>query len=400
MGYRILSLDGGGGWALLQVRALIELYGNNPGTTGHQVLADFDLVAANSGGSLVLGGLVENVTLGTLKTYFEDETKRRSIFSPTSSFGDRLAAHLLGIGPKYSAENKLQAIRTLLRNTGDLTLDKAVAGVRRKDKNGVPDTLLLIVGFDYDLNRATFFRSQPSKSPNWGAGAAADVTLAEAIHASTNAPVNYFDAPAFLPSIRKRFWDGGITGCNNPVLAAVTEAVTRGHTNTDIVALSIGTGTVVLPPATAADPASSPLVSRPEKSGLLADIRKLATSILDDPPDAASFVAYAMTGGNTGIKGASDSRIIRLNPMVSPRGAPGNWSAPMKAELFEALVKLDVDAVENDQIKLVSELATLWLADTVRNQPIRRDSQTLAEEIGAGTFSKARAAWESLKNSY
>ena len=54
MTYRILSLDGGGSWALIQVRALIDMYGG--GTTGHQVLQDFDMVAANSGGSVVLGG--------------------------------------------------------------------------------------------------------------------------------------------------------------------------------------------------------------------------------------------------------------------------------------------------------------------------------------------------------
>ena len=86
MAYRILSLDGGGSWALIQVRALIDLYGG--GTTGHQVLQDFDMVAANSGGSVVLGGLVENVSLDTLKGYFEDDRLRRSIFSPTSSLAD------------------------------------------------------------------------------------------------------------------------------------------------------------------------------------------------------------------------------------------------------------------------------------------------------------------------
>ena len=33
--YRILSLDGGGSWALIQVKALIELYGlDTPGQRG------------------------------------------------------------------------------------------------------------------------------------------------------------------------------------------------------------------------------------------------------------------------------------------------------------------------------------------------------------------------------
>ena len=51
--FRILSLDGGGSWALIQVMALINLYGGD--ATGHQVLRDFDLVAANSGGRVMSG---------------------------------------------------------------------------------------------------------------------------------------------------------------------------------------------------------------------------------------------------------------------------------------------------------------------------------------------------------
>jgi patatin-like phospholipase/acyl hydrolase len=68
MVYRILSLDGGGTWSLIQVNALIALYSND--TSGHAVLRDFDLVAANSGSSLVLGSLVENLKLGDLYNYF------------------------------------------------------------------------------------------------------------------------------------------------------------------------------------------------------------------------------------------------------------------------------------------------------------------------------------------
>jgi len=78
MGYRILSLDGGGSWALIEVRALIELY--SPTTTGHQVLADFDLVAGNSGGSQVLAGLLEDLPLKDLLAYYQDEAMRRSLF--------------------------------------------------------------------------------------------------------------------------------------------------------------------------------------------------------------------------------------------------------------------------------------------------------------------------------
>ena len=73
--FRILSLDGGGSWALIQVMALIDLYGDN--ATGHEVLREFDLAAANSGGSIVLGGLVEDMPLVTLLNFFLSEEKRK-----------------------------------------------------------------------------------------------------------------------------------------------------------------------------------------------------------------------------------------------------------------------------------------------------------------------------------
>src|SRR5262249_17820622 len=155
-----------GSWALIEVRALIELYGMR--TTGHVVLADFDLVAANSGGSLVLGGLLEDLELTDLLQYFEDEAKRKSIFSPTSSLGDRLLRGLTGFGPKYSAENKLLALERLLPSRGTMLLQNAAAGVRR---TGFPDDVhLLIISFDYDRSRACFFRSATAGGPQWGQG--------------------------------------------------------------------------------------------------------------------------------------------------------------------------------------------------------------------------------------
>ncbi len=73
--YRILSLDGGGSWALIQVKALIELYGLD--TPGREILQDFNLVAANSGGSIVLGCLIENFSLRKILAFFNDEGERK-----------------------------------------------------------------------------------------------------------------------------------------------------------------------------------------------------------------------------------------------------------------------------------------------------------------------------------
>lgn len=395
MAYRILSLDGGGAWALIEVRALMALYDEE--TTGHEVLGDFDLVAANSGGSLVLGGLVEDLKLSDLLGYFEDEAKRKSIFSPTSSWGDTALRDLTGIGPKYSAANKLPALQRLLPNSGNKKLPDAVAGVRRPGSG--TDVHLLIIGFDYDRDRACFFRSAAASGPEWGTGEPATVTLAEAIHASTNAPVNYFDAPASFPDGPGRYWDGGVTGANNPVLAAVTEAVVLKQKPNEIVALSLGTATVALPWKTDQDPAGSPYVQSPAEPGLVADLRKLASSILDDPPDIATFLAHVMTGSGVGVGAPAVSRIVRMNPLISPTGKPGAWQAPgsMTAAQFQYLVNLDMDAIEPAQVQAIADFAGLWLAGSVSNQPIRMNGDTLQVELGYGKFQDAEVAWGKIR---
>jgi len=393
--YRILSLDGGGAWALIQVKALIALY--DVKTTGHEVLSDFDLVAANSGGSIVLGGLVEDIALGELLGYFQNETKRRSVFSPTSFWSDSALSALTGIGPKYSEKAKLPALETLFSKRGDVKLPDAAAGIRRTGSS--IDVHLLIVGFDYDRNRATFFRSTGFDSPAWGKGDVADVTLAEAIHASSNAPVNYFDGPACFLERTDRYWDGGITGCNNPVLAAVTEAITLGQNASDLSVLSIGTATVSLP-LQQKDQADSPFLQPRSDDGLINDLQKLAKAILDDPPDIASFLAHVMTGGPSGLKAPITSRVVRMNPLISPiKDISGNWVAPegMTKSQFSYIASLDMDAVEQHQVDMISNFADLWLKSKVPNQPIRKNGDTFKSELGQAWFQEAFAAWQTIK---
>lgn len=395
MNYRILALDGGGTWALIQVKALIALYGEN--TSGRTVLQDFDLVAANSGGSIVLGGLVEDLKLGDLLAFFQDQTKRKSVFSPTPLFGDRALHDLTGMGPKYSAENKLPALQNAFPNCGTTLLDRVAAGVRRPGSNA--DVHLLIVAFDYDRQSAAFFRSSPASGPSWGTGEEGDVTLAEAIHASTNAPVNYFDGPATFPDRAGRYWDGAVSGCNNPVVAAVTEAIVKGQDPLNLAVLSLGTATVALPwPQSGQE--GSPYVKPMADSGFVPDLRELATAILDDPPDIATFLAHVMTGGGVGLnKPPADSRIVRMNPLISPVKSAGAWTAPgsMSAAQFVYLVKLDMDAVEQPQVDAISKYADLWVQDLAPNQPIRMNGDTLDLELGQARFQAAKAAWNAIK---
>ena len=153
MSYRILSLDGGGTWALIEVKALMALPDYDKNTSGHAVLNDFDLVAANSGGSIVLGALIENLTLGNILALFENKSERKSIFSLAGlrdvmlhDFLENFAQvvpqdsslNLSGIVPKYSAKNKLSALQRILPTMGSVTLAKATADVHGHRSKGVP----------------------------------------------------------------------------------------------------------------------------------------------------------------------------------------------------------------------------------------------------------------------
>ncbi len=397
MAYRVLSLDGGGPWAAIEVKALMKMYGDD--TSGWDVLRNFDLVAANSGGSIVLGCLVANFPLSQILAFFMDQTQRKKMFSTTTNVGDRVLETLLGFGPKYSAASKLTALQGVLAGPGAQTLTDAIAGCLGQQGTGAP-VRLLIVGFDYDRCVATFFRSAAAGGAAYGTGDVSGVTLAAAIDASTNAPVNYFDAPAQLPG-GYRYWDGAITGCNNPVLVGVTEAVTATKEFTKVVALSLGTGTVKLPWPQPGQ-ADSPLLAKPSNTGLANDLKKVSGAILDDPPDMASFIAHVLTGSGANVPAPADSQIVRMSPMISPvwDATANAWAAPgaMTEDEFNTLANVPMDALEAAQMQQITDYADLWLNDVAPNQPIRMNGDTLTVELGQGRFSQALAAWNAVKS--
>jgi hypothetical protein len=191
-----------------------------------------------------------------------------------------------------------------------------------------------------------------------------------------------------------------VTGCNNPLLAAVTEAIVIGQKPADVVALSVGTATVSLPqrPPNAAD---SPYWQATPDAGLVTDLRKLATAILDDPPDAATFLAHVMTGAGAGLPaGGLRSRVVRMNPLISPIKDPQKgWGAPagMTAAQFQSLAALDMDAVDQHEVDQIADFADLWLQNKAMNQPIRMDADTLTPELGYARFEDAANAWRVLR---
>lgn len=428
--FRILSLDGGGSWALLQVMALARIYG--PATRGRDVLADFDLVAANSGGSLTLGGLLTDKSLhAILHENFLDEAQRRKVFArlpfqlddgkkPLRSIWNRFMQRVASVGAKYRTDAKLVGLRGLLDPVGDRTLPALHAEVAAA-KGRAPH--LLIVGFDYDRKRAKFFRSNTASlagsSPSiaFGANLRRDLsprnprhepTLAEAIHASSNAPVTFFMTPAEVGE--DRYWDGAIGGYNNPVLAAVTEAKAnrKHHPGAEIHVLSLGTGAVMRPPPSSGR-ASDPRLHCEERQEptLLGDLKQLAMAILDDPPDSATFTAHVLLGqplpdltATPPIQPPVSGTVVRMSPLIRPVRASvdAKWTLPagLDIEDFLAIEKLELDAIDSEDVQRLVHAGELWLNDRLANQPIR-ENKDYECQVGHATFSRALAAWRELR---
>ncbi len=386
---RVLSLDGGGTWALIQVKALIDLYGEQ--TKGRAVLRNFDLVAANSGGSLVAAGLIEDLALGALLGMFLDEGWRRIIFAELRWYEKLDPRRLIMPAPRFSAARKREGLRAALPQHGGTKLD----ALDLSGRNGEP-VRFLFSAYDYQRDRARFLRSWPSLAGGYKPPFAA-LTLADAVHASTNAPIKYFDAPAQIEG--SSCWDGALSGYNNPVLAAAVEALALGWRREDIAILSMGTGSTMLPLSGRAD--CGALLKAMEEPSLVGDIEKATTTIIADPPDAHSFIAHLMLGGPLPTASECPSEatsIVRMNPLIQPLGDESSgWQLPpgLGCDEFAKLVALDIAAIEQEDAGLIARFAELWIGGVVRNQPVR-GNRALECEIGFPDYAGARAAWQDL----
>lgn len=399
MVFRILSLDGGGPWALLQAMALERLY---PGLDGHAILARFDLAIANSGGSITLAGLVKGLKPAEIAALFLSQAQRRRIFVRRNA----VEAILNDPAAKWDAEGKRAGLRTIIDEglvdpLSGRGLSDAAGAIRRPA--GRPAPWLMIAAFDVDRNRGRFFRSFDSEMAT--EKPAFEPALADAVHASTHAPVFFFADCATVadrnrPADRRRFWDGALSGANNPVLAGVLEAIAHGHR--DLAALSIGTAAVWRPVAPAGDAVSPALVADTASLTLVDGLRRVAGAILDDPPDSATVHADLLAST------ATEQRVVRLNPMVRPvrDAAPGSkWRVPDgygdirpgdALGAFRAIAELPMDAVEDAQMALIGALGRAWLADRIPNQPLRWNPTDGRDISGHVAFSAALARWRQI----
>ncbi len=401
---KILSLDGGGSWALIQAYCLKNLFPN--AKSGHEILAHFDLAVANSGGSLLLAGLLANKTPDELIQMFRTDKIRNSIFKKKKF---PFIHYLMELGPKYVAKEKLTGIRAALGEAAN----EYITEIPQKITNyrGKP-LQFVIVNFDYRRNRAYFHRSYknsladssycelfhqnghqhlaPESIP------AKDTTLAEAVHGSSNAPVNFFDEPAQVKVRNENFthemWDGAVGGYNNPVLAGTIEAIVNGTDPSNIKVLSVGTGNndLELRRGKQISKLQEIFYEKEEKSFWIKDIPKLAKSILNDPPDAASYHAFCLLGLRVFEE---NKRFFRFNPLVKPvkkSDGSNEFACPegLNAEQFQFLSELEMDATEPIEIAAIEHFAKEWIQNKIPNQPIRA-GKSIASTIGESTYQEA-----------
>jgi len=430
MSFRILSLDGGGSWALIQARVLQDIYGD---IKGHELLRQFDMAIANSGGSLVLACLCNNMKMSEIIAVFETKENREKVFSKLTFWeklqkGNKLALirNLIDIGPKYRAERKLTGLIEVLKSYDKSNLPLPIVETPLHQLPaiiGKPELQLIVVGFDYFRERVSFFRSNMnSKTDKFSNGKYYQVTLANAIHASSNAPVNYFDTPAELDlnlngnkEHRKAwYWDGAVSGFNNPALAGLIEALTNeaGRKPEEYALLSIGTAmtkkAIIIDYKESSDPdcqkvyelnKNNPLVIAEPEFKFINDISKMAQSILSDPPDSATFIAYSILDPSLEDK----ANIVRINPCVTPERNPEQCyelplvykNDPEGKKKFMDLLELDMDAVEDNEIALLTDLCSKFIVNddkpAVSNQLIRGDMS--GPHIGQPTYRDAKKKW-------
>jgi hypothetical protein len=402
---RVLSLDGGGTWAVLQLLTLIEAFGLE--STGHQVLETFDLAVGNSGGAVILACLALDQPLSKILTLYSDGKKRRSAFQPATLVEG--VVHAIAGGklpiPQYSTALKREAFAEHLGQEANVTLSAWKAGNPRLAN-------LLITAFDYDVERVTFFRSDTrSRAESRSRSSRPDPTLLDAVNASANPPVLYFDQPAevFLHDGNppRRYWDGAVAGYNNPALAGVVEAMAhREHRRQDVRVLSVGNGTVHRPRRPPGVPTDDPRFMGGEPTGIIADLRKFSGAIVDDPPDAATFIAHVTLGGDLprDDERISEGPIVRMNPVVRPVSDGRQWSWPTSAEgeaslgpaQWAALTQLALDALADQDMALIGRLWVSWHRGEARNQPIRARDDTLDAEIGHDLYDQARQAAKAM----
>lgn len=388
---KILSLDGGGSWVLLQSMALREIYKDTSiGTKCGDILNHFDVIVANSGGAMMLAAMIENYDkdIDEVTKLFLNESIRRSMFNKITWRENNLIEYIastMKFGSKYKADKKITGIENVLKETGKVKLHE-LHNIHKLPGN------IVICSFDYDSSSAVFFRINQEKDRK-----KCEVTLAQAVHAACNAQVYYLNDPA-------KYKIHG-TMHHNPVLIGITEALgklddgVRNYKNLHV--LSIGTGNNLLPLKgfTITDESENDALMKLVKNHRLSgSIRNMDMAIISEPLDNTNYIAHMFLGGNH--KNNSEPGIIRLNVLLKPVLSFDDkvWWFPAgllpdEEQTFCDLLELDMGAINQKDMESIQKLGQWWINDKVTNQPIRSDGWTLQSRIGYDKFSAGKNEW-------
>ncbi|APQ19034.1 patatin-like phospholipase family protein [Maribacter hydrothermalis] len=370
--YKILSLDGGGSWAIIQLLTLKDKYGN---INGHQILQKFDLVIANSGGSIVLAALAENYTIDKAISLFKEQKNRELIFHK-NSFKDRyfpvdyLGLFNAGFGPKYSAKRKKEAFESLFPDIDKVQMNELPKII------GKESLKLVIATYDALNNRAKFFKSYFNNPNEYDS-----VKLTQAINGSSNAPVQYFDFPARFKAqgsdIFYELWDGALGGFNNPILAGIIEAYKLGVDLKILQVVSLGTSNSLMSADAKKDFWDWKQVAlifrrnkfafskwKPQFNFFKETVLHQAKTILYQPPDTANYIAMMFLKASTGK--ALNEQIIRLSPLIHFDANTPKEVIPLVQDLY----KLDMDLTKDVEIETLIRCFNEWKAGQLYNQPI------------------------------
>ncbi|MEM6767548.1 MAG: patatin-like phospholipase family protein [Bacteroidota bacterium] len=400
--YKILSLDGGGSWSVLQLLTLQEKYGN---MSGHEILKKFDLIVANSGGSIVLAALSENYTLQEALDLFYKAENRSMIFSKNSFKEKFFPVGLIQLrstfGPKYSTVRKKKAFEKLFPTVDTLPLSALPAHI------GNPKLRIIIATYDALNNRAKFFKSYGSEKPTFDS-----VPITKAIHGSSNAPIQYFDFPAKFKAGNTNtwyyLWDGALGGFNNPTVAALIEAIKADIPLDNIKMVSLGTGKKLMSVEDKRDFYDNMDITiqnrfykfrfsswKHQIAYFFSTVLNQAKTILYEPPDWANYVAmmFLRQAQNKDIP----NNFIRLSPMIHI----GKGTPEAVKPLLRKLYKLDMDLTRDEDVQLLTDAFTEWKAGNIKNQPIeyrlrhdkKKDEDELIYETGDEYFRQAMDRW-------
>lgn len=347
---RVLSFDGGGVRCLLQAQILNDMY---PNMSGHQILKRFDVVTATSAGSVVLSGLLGDMTPRDIFESFRSPDFLNAIFART----------YWPFFPKWSTEKKRAGLLHILphsdRDMNAIALDLGISRI-------------IIPAFDVQSRRAHIFDSFRS----------GNATLLDAVHASTTAPVTYFDAPATVG--KRTYWDGGVCGLNNP--AAYGTAVAKEmFPDDDIWTLSLGSGVMV----TEDDLNLSPSAFYP---GAIRSCRNLISALVDDAPDVSTRYLWTMTKG----------RYIRMSPVIGPEQNGTTFSLPEIYTADRALGGMDgyrslsqtkLDSKDSDTIRKLALIGMYYLQDKIPTQTISDMSDLNSTATTSKFYSRLKSLW-------